>query len=116
MKFIEVALLELYGFAEIFEFCLMFVDALGVLLAQVFFLLDLGEIGVEAFLVALAMEGVHPAPALPLLLPNLVVFHLKSLTMVRCSISASSPRTPLTFLLAEKDRATVAPCLSCCAS
>ena len=54
----------------------MVVDAFGVLLAQMSFLLDLGEVGVEALLVALAVEGVHSALALPLLLPDLVVFDL----------------------------------------
>lgn len=61
----------------------MLIDAFGVLLAQVFLFPDLGEVGIEAFLVALAMEGVHPALALPLLLPDLVVFHLEWLKWVR---------------------------------
>lgn len=42
-----------------------------------FLLLDLGEIGIEALLVTLAMEGVDPTLALPLLLPNLIVLDLK---------------------------------------
>ena len=42
-----------------------------------FLLLDLGEIGIEALLVSLAMEGVHPTLALSLILPNLIVLDLE---------------------------------------
>lgn len=60
----------------------MVVDPARVLLAKVLFFFDFGEVGVEAFLVALFVEGIHSGLTLSFLLPNLIVFDLSKRGMI----------------------------------
>ena len=69
LQLLQILLLHLHRPAQQFEISLMGTDALIVLLAQTSLLFYFGEVGVQAFSIAVAMEGVHS------LLPRSLLFH-----------------------------------------